>query len=323
LITSQGIEDYPVEDLRSLLERPDGVVWVDIPGCDDKAARVLSEVFGFHPLAVRDAMERNRVPRVHAYPDHVFVILHTPELGARGHVHYIEMDQFIGPRFLVTVHGPINPAVDREVAVQDTRTVRRRIEAGKIRPASAFELSYSITAALARRQEGFIELMTRQVWQLEQRVTGGDMGDPENFLDELFRARHGLIAVRTMGALCREAFGRMATIGKAVPPEAKPTLADLVDQFDRVCSVADGQREYLQGVIEFYQTRTETKMTIAAERLAVIAALTLPITALSSVYGMNIIVNARTDFRHLAVVLVVMAAMSATLLAWARRQGWW
>jgi Mg2+ and Co2+ transporter CorA len=44
-------------------------------------------------------------------------------------------------------------------------------------------------------------------------------------------------------------------------------------------------------VIEFYQTRTGTKMTIAAERLAVIAAVTLPITALSSVVGMNVIVN--------------------------------
>ena len=43
--------------------------------------------------------------------------------------------------------------------------------------------------------------------------------------------------------------------------------------------MADAQREYLQGVIEFYQTRTNTKMTIAAERLAVIAAVTLPVTA--------------------------------------------
>jgi magnesium transporter len=40
-------------------------------------------------------------------------------------------------------------------------------------------------------------------------------------------------------------------------------------------------------------------------------------------YGMNIIVNDRTDFTHLAVVLVVMAAMSATLLRWAKRQEWW
>ena len=59
--------------------------------------------------------------------------------------------------------------------------------------------------------------------------------------------------------------------------------------------MADGQREYLQGVIEFYQTRTDTKMTIAAERLAVIAAVTLPVTALSSVLGMNVIVNDSTQ----------------------------
>ena len=87
--------------------------------------------------------------------------------------------------------------------------------------------------------------------------------------------------------------------------------------------MVDAQKEYLQGVIEFYRVRTETKMTIAAERLAVIAAVTLPITALSSIYGMNVIVSDRTHPMHLAVVLIVMAAMSATLLRWARRQGWW
>jgi magnesium transporter len=55
----------------------------------------------------------------------------------------------------------------------------------------------------------------------------------------------------------------------------------------------------------------------------VIAAVTLPITALSSIYGMNVIVNSRTHPVHLAVVLAVMAVMSAALLRWARRQGWW
>ena len=32
--------------------------------------------------------------------------------------------------------------------------------------------------------------------------------------------------------------------------------------------MADGQREFLHGVIEFYQTRTSTHMTIAAEKSA-------------------------------------------------------
>jgi Mg2+ and Co2+ transporter CorA len=64
-------------------------------------------------------------------------------------------------------------------------------------------------------------------------------------------------------------------------------------------------------------------MTIAAERLAVIAVVTLPITALSSVYGMNVIVNNRTQVPALIVVLTIMAVMSAMLLTWAKRRGWW
>jgi magnesium transporter len=201
--------------------------------------------------------------------------------------------------------------------------VLRRLEAGRFRPASSFDLSYAIVSAVARRQEAFVERQTREVWQLEQRVTGGHLGDPQTFLEELFRTRHGLVAVRTMSGLSREIYGRLATVARSVPPEAAPLLADVVDQFNRVHAIAHGQTDYLQGVIDFYRSRTDTKMTIAAERLAVIAVITLPITALSSVYGMNIIVNGRTDFPHLAIILTIMAVMSVALLVWARRQGWW
>jgi Mg2+ and Co2+ transporter CorA len=61
---------------------------------------------------------------------------------------------------------------------------------------------------------------------------------------------------------------------RGVHGENVAQLDDLQDQFRRIAAMADSQREYLQGVIEFYQTRTGTKMTIAAERLAVIAAVT-------------------------------------------------
>jgi magnesium transporter len=87
--------------------------------------------------------------------------------------------------------------------------------------------------------------------------------------------------------------------------------------------MADTQREYLQGVIEFYQTRTNTKMTVAAERLAVIAAVTLPVTAISSIMGMNVIVSEETHWGWVTVLLSGMAVMSIALLIWARRQGWW
>jgi Mg2+ and Co2+ transporter CorA len=322
-IADGGIEQHPFDELAALLARDDGLVWVDIPVCDEAAAQVLSEVFGFHPLAVRACIERNAVPKVRAYRDHGFVVLHGPELGKGGHVHYIELDQFVGPRYLVTVHGPVNPAVPPEAALRETRAVLRRIEAGRLRPTSPFELSYAIVSALAQGQEAFVETVTREVWPLEQRVTSGHLGDPEEFLEELFRTRHALLAVSNMAMLGHQVYQRMAALGRFVPPDGQPLVADVEDQFARVSGVADGQIRYLQGVIEFYKARTDTKVTIAAERLALIAVLTLPITAVSSVYGMNIIVNDHTDFPHLAVVLAVMAAISVVLLRWAKRQGWW
>jgi magnesium transporter len=322
-LAGSEVETHDIGALPSLLARNDGITWVDIPVCDAEAEHALSHVFGFHPLAVRSCVERTRVPKVHAYKDHVFVVLHGPERGRAGHIHYVELDLFVGPNYLVTVHGPVNPAVDPEVALRETRAVLERIEAGRLRPKATFELLYAVISAMARIMEGMIEELTSDAWRLEQLVTSGDFDHSEDFLEDLFQTRHGLLAVRTMAMLSREIFDRVATIARFVPEDGRPFIDDLVEQFDRVLGISDGQKDYVEGVIEHYRTRTETKMAIAAERLAVIAVVTLPITALASVYGMNVIVNGETDFVHVTVLLVVMAAMSAALLRWAKRQGWW
>jgi Mg2+ and Co2+ transporter CorA len=323
LITDGRVERHDPEGLPGLLERRTGLVWVDIPRIDAEALRVLADVFGFHPLAIQDCENRNHVPKVHVYADHVFVALHSPELGKGGHVHHLELDQFVGPGYLVTLHGPLDPEVIPELAFRETAAVLKRVEAGRFRPTRSFELSHAIVSAMTRHQEEFLGILALEVGLLEQRVIAEEKEDPELFLEELFRARHGLIAVRTMAALSREIYGRLATLTRFVPDDAQPLVADTADQLERITAMADGETEFLQAVIEFHQAMTNTKMTIAAERLAVIAAVTLPVTAISSIYGMNIIVNDSTHWGQLAVVLAIMVAMSGTLLRWAKRQGWW
>ncbi|HZE65319.1 MAG TPA: magnesium transporter CorA family protein [Sporichthyaceae bacterium] len=325
LITEDGITAHAVADLPALLAAEKGIVWVDIPACDPTSNQVLSEVFGFHPIAITDCAQRNRMPRVHVYPDHRFYVLHSPEAGKSGHVHYVELDQFVGKHYLVTVHGPANENVQSERIVRETEAVRAKIEAGRFLPSTSYELSHAIVSAIARHMERFLEQATEEVWRLEKAVNAGEEGDPEEFLEDMFRARHGLLAVRTMAAASCEVFGRVLGLmgSGAVPAQNRPIMDDLIDQFSRVCNLADGQKDYLAGVIEHFRARTETKMTIAAERLAVIAVVTLPITAVASVYGMNVIVNGKTEWFQLVAVLVAMVVMSGFLLRWARRQGWW
>ena len=309
------------EELDTLLAEH-ALVWVDVPSWDDATAAVLTDRFGIHPRAAADCARRNPVPKVHVYPGHVFVVLHAPERGARGHVHYVELDEFVGANWLITVHGPVNPAVSSEVALQETGAVARRLESGRLHPASAADLSFALVTALTGRMRDLLTVLTEEAWMLERQVTGGQGGDPEQFLEELFAVRHGLLAVRNMATLSREVYGRMATLGVWAGP-GHALLLDLEDQFRRIGAMARGQQDYLQGVIDFYQARTNTKMTIAAERLAVIAAVTLPVTALSSIVGMNVIVNDSTHVGQLVVLLTVMAVMSAMVLNWARRKGWW
>lgn len=314
---------FEADDIGSLRSRDDGFVWVDIPDCDEQAVGVLKDGFGFHPLAVKSCLERSHVPSVHAYPDYLYVVLHAPESGDAGHVHLVEFDQFIGSRFLVTTHGPLGVGVPMECATRETRAVLERIKNGRLAPASPAELSHAIVSFIARRQEAYVSRLATMIAALERKIVSSGRVDPETLLEEMFKVRHELLTIRTMSAQSREVYARIGSLFRYLPEEAVPYAADMMDQFDRVRSICDGEKEFLQGVVDFYQSRVTTKINVAMERLALISAIMLPITAIAGIYGMNIIVPDRTNPLHLLGVLAIMSLIAVGMFRWAKRQGWW
>ena len=107
----EKVLDCDIAELPELRQRSDGFLWLDIPTWSPAAEQILTDEFQFHPVAIEQARERNHTARIHSYRDHVFLVIHAPEIGTGGHVHYLELDQFISERFLITVHGPLNPRV--------------------------------------------------------------------------------------------------------------------------------------------------------------------------------------------------------------------
>src|SRR3990172_9556867 len=83
---------------------PRCVVWVDLASPDAAEARVLSDVFGFHELAVEDALSARHHPKIETYDGYLYVILHGIDFRAsEPYFATHDVDFFVGPTYLVTV----------------------------------------------------------------------------------------------------------------------------------------------------------------------------------------------------------------------------
>lgn len=312
-VGTQGAERRDLAELPDLLRRYDGFAWLDVPVPDEKALRLLREI-DVPEAIVTICAERSLVPKVWDTDGYLTIVVHS--LDEAGHL--LEIDHVVTQNLLVTVHGPITAGVDLALALRETDAVRARIAGAASGIEKPLQAVRAVVGALATTLEQMLAETARKGGGLDRRLREGATGDPEGFLEELFSVRHELVTVANRAAQTRSACESVA----ALSDEPDLWIA-LAERFGRLRSLCDGEKEFLQGVLDYYESLVNTKMNIAMERLAVIAAVALPITAIGGILGMNTIVNLETDVWLTVVVLVAMVALAAVMLRWAKKQGWW
>jgi magnesium transporter len=322
-VADGGVVEALVEEIPVLVKREDGFLWLDVPVWTSQLDGLLAGELGLHPVAREYCRVRNHMPMVHGYRDHVFMVLHRPVVLGRGETRLVELDLFVGDRFVVTVHKRDEASVAAVEGVSEVEETVARIGAGRIAPRTPVELTHALVSLMALRQRLLVQDVAVRVAEVEQKVLRRQMTNPEQSLEEMFLVRYELLSVRTTAAHSEEVLARARKLLGPGHHDDEAQLADLQDMFRRVHRMTDSEQELLAGVIDLYRTRNDTKMMIAMERLAVLAAVTLPITAIASVYGMNVIVNASTHYTQLIIVLIIMAVISGVLLRWTKKQGWW
>ena len=322
-VAGGGVVEAPVEEIPVLVKREDGFLWLDVPVWTSQLDGLLAGELELHPVAREYCRVRNHMPMVHGYRDHVFMVLHRPVVLGQGETLLVELDLFVGDRFVVTVHKRDEQAIAAVEGMSEIEETVARIGAGRIAPRTPVELTHALVSLMALRQRLLVQDVAVRVAEVEQKVLRRQMTNPERALEEMFLVRYELLSVRTTAAHSEEVLARARKLLGPGHPDDEAQLADLQDMFRRVHRMTDSEQELLAGVIDLYRTRNDTKLTIASERLAVLAAITLPATAISSVYGMNVIVNPHTEVVQLIIALIIMATISAYLLRWTKKQGWW
>jgi Mg2+ and Co2+ transporter CorA len=128
----------------------------------------------------------------------------------------------------------------------------------------------------------------------------------------------------------------MARLARFLPADHEPLVADLADRFEMVSTMADGQRESLHGVIEFFQTRVSTHLTIASDELAQtsvqqnddmrritawVAIVAVP-TAVTGFFGQNVPYPGFGQESGFVASIIIMLVIAAALYVFFRRKKW-
>jgi Mg2+ and Co2+ transporter CorA len=98
-------QNVPISSLAALLENEDYYVWVDIEGCESSDINVLRNIFHFDELSIEDCLHGQQLPKLETFETYHFFILQGVDSYTQDiRCHNVELDGYLGDRYLVTVH---------------------------------------------------------------------------------------------------------------------------------------------------------------------------------------------------------------------------
>jgi magnesium transporter len=107
--TRLELEGFPVADISEYPADKSVTIWLDLRDPDQDDLAMLSEEFGLHPLAVKDALHHSQRPKLDRYPSHLFLTAYAARLDTgTDELATSELAAFITSQALITVRSTWN-----------------------------------------------------------------------------------------------------------------------------------------------------------------------------------------------------------------------
>lgn len=297
--------------------RPDsGVwVWVDLDRATPDEAKVLTDVFHFHELAVEDAMSEMHHPKIESYGDYLYLILHGIDFSAKDHCFRTrDIDFFLGSRFLVTVH----PGVSRSLG-RVSELCRRN---DRVLGEGPGELLYRIVDTMVDNYRPEVEALSKRLDTLEKEVF--ERPNPQ-LVRKILGFKRDVASLRQVVLPQRDAVGRLARREFALITEQLAyRFRDVHDHLVRLSDEAMFFQDRVTSILDAHLSAVSNQLNAVMKVLTIIATLFMPLTVLTGMYGMNVPIPHLPGGEGLQFwwVFLMMLAMSGAMLWYFRRKGW-
>jgi magnesium transporter len=312
--------DLKTEEISAALQQPCGLLWVDLAAEPDEVCQpLLRETFGFHPLAVDDALDETHVPKVDDWGEYLYLVLHAvvfdPADDEPLHTH--ELDLFLGQNYLVTYRTEPIAAIDRAWAA--CQRDERHLQKG------AGRLLYKLADELVADYMPAVEAMDEAIDQVEDEV----FGQPgPSLLERIFALKRALLHLRRIIAPQREVLNKLARGDYRVIDEGESVFfRDVYDHMVRLYDITEGLRDLVGGALDTYLSVVSNRMNEVMRTLTVITTLFLPVSFLVGFFGTNFFqpvapLTAWTGRTAFVLMLLAMVVVPTGMFLWIRKRAW-
>jgi magnesium transporter len=324
-ITDESVVEVSPDNVGKAVAAGDGLVWVDFDHTDERGMAMLPDFFEVHAADVADCHMRTPVPKLHRYPDHHYTAINGLAPGVDDRLYFVPLKVFQHPGLVVTVLGPTSTALPDTAARTEIWAVQERLDGDGFRPTTSLQLITAIRRAMMATLETLIGEAAGRIADFEKRCSTTDPVQSERLLDELFAIRHDLQTVRTSAAQAHQSYTGLlesSTEDNLLAVDER-RVRDLRQGFGQLVQTVDLEREYLQEMIDLFQTRVSTELNRFVRKVTAWGTVAIAWTVITGIYGMNVVgipgLEAPWGFAAVAGSMVLVGVVLAVFF---RRHGW-
>ena len=309
-------EGFPPEKLPELVSNPDNLVWVDMEAPGEADDKILSDVFRFHPLAIEDARLTRNAPKVEAFENYLFFIVHGVKLETDSYDFTTkELDGFLGKNFVVTYHHENFESIDQ---------VKQQVRSSPfVCGRGADYLLHQILDALVDLYVPVIDDFDNAINAIEEKIFKTQRSN-NAVLEEILGLKRNVgrlrrITSKQMNVLYRISHGEFPL----VEDSHLPFFRDVYDHLVRVSDLSESYRDAIGGLLDIQFNVVSNRTNEIVKVLTIFSAIILPLSLIAGIYGMNFdnIPELHTKNGYF-VTLAVMFGIAALLLFYFWRKGW-
>jgi magnesium transporter len=308
------------QDFPAALADPDGFLWVDF---ENEAVAteepILSGVFGFHPLAIDDALQEVHVPKLDDWGEYLYIVLHSVVFNEHEeqHLQTHELDIFLGKNYLVTHHDQHQSAIERlwEISQRDERYWRQGTD----------QLLYRLTDELVASYMPVVDEMDEVIDLLEDQLF--ERAAPDT-LARIFTLKRSVLHLRRIIGPQREVLNKLARDDYAViDARAQVYFRDVYDHLVRLHDISESIRDLTSGTLDTYLSVINNRMNDIVKTLTIITTLFMPISFVTGFFGMNffapvVSLDGWTGRAAFMITLALIILVPFGMFLWMRRRGW-